>query len=184
MGGSQFTMDLDAPAPGRSKFNLQLDKDLKQSRDSLNVSVTTNNPLEEEIAEEVIKEEVRLLEDVHPMYHGGQVTSANPKGTTLGHFDFQKTVAFWSAIFFIEGSVLFTIGSICMYPDVELHTWKYKGWVDYTFMIGAWCFTVGNYLNYFLVINAEYNYDDLLAAGFTMEQIEAADKDKDGNISM
>ena len=31
----------------------------------------------------------------------------------------------------------------------------YKAWVDYSFMIGAWCFTLGNYAVYFQVINFE-----------------------------
>ena len=31
----------------------------------------------------------------------------------------------------------------------------YKAWVDYSFMIGAWCFTAGNYAVYFQVINFE-----------------------------
>ena len=31
------------------------------------------------------------------------------------------SLAFWAAIFFVQGSVLFTIGSICLYPTVLGH---------------------------------------------------------------
>ena len=91
-------------------------------------------------------------------------------------WNFQNTIAFWAATFFIQGSVLFTIGSACMYPsvltvcgeegtDAEDETvncqpeFIYKAWVDYSFMIGAWCFTAGNYCVYFQVINS-HDEDD------------------------
>eukprot|EP00658_Telonema_sp_P-2_P027282 TRINITY_DN21098_c0_g1_i2.p1 TRINITY_DN21098_c0_g1~~TRINITY_DN21098_c0_g1_i2.p1 ORF type:complete len:288 (-),score=70.72 TRINITY_DN21098_c0_g1_i2:129-992(-) len=75
------------------------------------------------------------------------------------NFDFQRTLAFWGSIFFVEGSVLFTIGSVALYPDLNAELdaeFKKKAWVDYSFMIGAWCFTIGNYFIYYLVINAKH----------------------------
>lgn len=74
-------------------------------------------------------------------------------------WDFRNTIAFWASCIFVEGSMLFTIGSIFMFPDListsnaELHEMRYKAWVDYSFMIGAWLFTIANYLVYFQVIN-------------------------------
>jgi len=44
-------------------------------------------------------------------------------------FDFQRTMSFWSAIFFVQGSVLFFIGSIVMYPAIlrgEVDTSAYE----------------------------------------------------------
>jgi hypothetical protein len=79
----------------------------------------------------------------------------------------QNTVAFWAATFFLQGSLLFTIGSIALYPSVltvcseDTKTedcspeFMYLAWVDYSFLIGAWCFTIGNYLVYFQVINSD-----------------------------
>jgi len=92
---------------------------------------------------------------------------------------FRNTIAFWAATFFLEGSALFTIGSIAMYPSViQVCTddmdpaindceaeFFYKAWVDYSFMIGAWCFTVGNYAVYFQVINFN-SMDDLSVVQF------------------
>jgi hypothetical protein len=72
-------------------------------------------------------------------------------------WDFMNTVAFWASIFFIQGAVLFTIGSICLYPGIipsNAPDYIAIAWIDYTFMIGSWCFTIGNYLVYFQVINA------------------------------
>ena len=73
-------------------------------------------------------------------------------------WDFMNSVAFWASIFFIQGSVLFTVGSICLYPGAipeGAEEWVSLAWIDYSFMIGAWCFTIGNYLVYFQVINGE-----------------------------
>ena len=88
-------------------------------------------------------------------------------------WEFQNTIAFWAATFFLQGSVLFAIGSIAMYPSIlrvcgvgEEPTvsdcqpeFLYKAWVDYSFMIGAWCFSVGNYAVYFQVINGKDSPD-------------------------
>lgn len=82
--------------------------------------------------------------------HGAHVTTKK--------WDFTATVSFWAAIFFIQGSMLFTIGSIAMYPSVHLEDmakFKYQAWVDYSFLFGAYCFTVGNYALYFQVINRD-----------------------------
>jgi hypothetical protein len=68
-------------------------------------------------------------------------------------WNFRNTIAFWASIFFIEGAVLFTIGSVCIYPVVGLDAASYEAMVDYCFMIGAWCFLIGNYAVYFQVIN-------------------------------
>jgi len=53
---------------------------------------------------------------------------------------------------------------------------------DYTFMIGAWLFTVGTYLTYLLIINAEYTHADLKRFGATQEEIDAIDANQDGTI--
>jgi hypothetical protein len=59
----------------------------------------------------------------------------------------QNTVAFWAATFFLQGSLLFTIGSIALYPSVlticveDSKTedcspeFMYRAWVDYSFLI-------------------------------------------------
>ena len=40
----------------------------------------------------------------------------------------------------------------------EISEMKYKAWVEYSFVIGAWIFTVSMYLIYFLIINAEVSF--------------------------
>ena len=40
----------------------------------------------------------------------------------------------------------------------EIAEMKYKAWVEYSFVIGAWIFTVSMYLIYFLIINAEVSF--------------------------
>ena len=76
------------------------------------------------------------------------------------HWEFRNTIAFWAATFFLQGSVLFTVGSIAMYPKVleGQPEFLYEAWVDYSFFIGACCFTLANYAVYFQVINS--NDDD------------------------
>jgi len=66
---------------------------------------------------------------------------------------FKSTVAFWAAVYFVIGSALFVIGSIALYPGVCPDVGYVRAWVDYPFMVGAWCFTAGNYAVYFQVIN-------------------------------
>jgi len=36
-----------------------------------------------------------------------------------------------------------------------------RAWVDYPFMIGAWCFTIGNYLCYFQAINRGHDHEEM-----------------------
>ena len=90
-------------------------------------------------------------------------------------WSYRNTIAFWAAILFQQGSVLFTIGSIALYPSI-LHVcdegdknvrrrlageddcmpeFMFRAWVDYSFFIGAIAFTIGNYLVYFQVINSD-----------------------------
>ena len=38
--------------------------------------------------------------------------------SSTAKFDFQRTISFWSATLFFQGSILFTIGSIVMYPAI------------------------------------------------------------------
>lgn len=69
-------------------------------------------------------------------------------------WSFRNTIAFWAATFFLQGSVLFTIGSVAMYPSVLIvcgeegtkeenmssgcqPEYFYRAWVDYSFMIGG-----------------------------------------------
>jgi hypothetical protein len=44
---------------------------------------------------------------------------------------------------------------------VEVHERHFRAWVDYSFMIGAWQFCVGNYLIYFQVINTDSQRQEL-----------------------
>jgi len=58
-----------------------------------------------------------------------------------------------------QGSCLFTVGSVALYPSLDIASdgdqdWKYIAWVDYTFVIGAWCFTIGNFIIYHQVRKA------------------------------
>lgn len=78
-------------------------------------------------------------------------------------WDFQNSLAFWASVFFIEGSALFTVGSVALYPAIDVAEggtadWKFRAWVDWTFVIGAWCFTVGNFLVYHQVTNADASH--------------------------
>ena len=131
------------------------------------------------------------------------------------NWEFQSTTAFWAATFFLQGSVLFTIGSIAMFPSVMLvcgedvssslrlslsdlqvvtpltlvaslllslsphqgletdddcqPEFMYKAWVDYSFMIGAWCFTVGNYAVYFQVINSHEKKGEIVSGSIVCD---------------
>ena len=89
------------------------------------------------------------------------------------HWQFRNTTAFWASLFFLQGSVLFTIGSIAMFPGVlkvcpdvddddpdETNcqpAFIRKAWVDYSFMIGSMAYFIGNYTIYFQVINSDNN---------------------------
>ena len=44
----------------------------------------------------------------------------------------------------------------------EVKEMKYKAWVEYSFVIGAWIFTVSMYLIYFLIINTEVSFSHLV----------------------
>merc|ERR1719453_1536128 len=67
-------------------------------------------------------------------------------------WDYKGTIAYWVTAMTIEGALLFSLGSLMMYPRMsptdEKHEYVAEAWVDYSFMIGGWCFLFGNYLTY------------------------------------
>lgn len=76
-----------------------------------------------------------------------------------GHqaWDYKATIAYWTTCMTIEGAILFSVGSLMMYPGMkpedEEHEYVERAWVEYPFFFGGWCFTFGNYLSYLQVIN-------------------------------
>eukprot|EP00937_MAST-01D_sp_MAST-1D-sp2_P003126 g3126.t1 len=84
------------------------------------------------------------------------ITAAETLTGPIRQWEFQHSLAFWSAIFYIQGSVLFTFGSLCLFPGMLGEpglAWKTRGCVDYVFLIGAWAFALANYLLWFSIIN-------------------------------
>lgn len=77
-------------------------------------------------------------------------------------WDVKSTIAFWVSALTVEGSALFLIGSLFLYPGLlpegEDFEYAFKAWVDYPFMIGGWCFTIGNYLCYYQTINKYHGH--------------------------
>jgi hypothetical protein len=72
-------------------------------------------------------------------------------------WSYKSTISFWCSIYFTAGSLLFVVGSAGMIPGFcppgEEHEVYFRTWVDYPFMVGAWCFTIANYGIYFQVLN-------------------------------
>ena len=67
-------------------------------------------------------------------------------------YRFRNTVAFWIAISFVEGSLLFLCGavvSMCALGD----EWMRRGLVEYAYFAGSLFFSLGAYLGFFQVIN-------------------------------
>jgi len=78
-------------------------------------------------------------------------------------WDYKATLAFWCTCMTIEGAILFAVGSLMMFPGMkptdEEHEYVARAWIEYSFMIGGWCFTFGNYLSYLNVINQNKNHE-------------------------
>lgn len=78
-----------------------------------------------------------------------------PEEQSVYAWDWKAGIAFWASVFSLQGSLLFLIGSVAMYPGLVSGKSE-TAWVDYPFMIGAWCFLVTNYLIYFNAINKHH----------------------------
>jgi hypothetical protein len=80
---------------------------------------------------------------------------ADESNTDVQRWKFQNTVSYWACVLFIQGSVLFTVGSICIYPSVAEYQSGFvqEAMSEYGFMIGSWLFFIGCYLIYLQVIN-------------------------------
>merc|ERR1719506_1308341 len=72
-------------------------------------------------------------------------------------WDYKSGIAYWCTCMGIEGSLLFTLGCLMMFPGMkptdEKHEFVARAWIEYSFMIGGWCFTFATYLSYLNVIN-------------------------------
>ena len=66
-------------------------------------------------------------------------------------YQFRNTVAYWIAVCFIEGALLFTVGAAASLFHLE--GWQEKALVTATYFSGGIMFTTGAYLGWFLVIN-------------------------------
>ena len=68
-------------------------------------------------------------------------------------WDFKSTLSFWVAVYMIIGSFLFLVGSLAMFNIILPKNFNARFWVDYSYKVGAWCFTLASYVNYFNVMN-------------------------------
>ena len=81
-------------------------------------------------------------------------------------YRFRNTVAFWIAISFVEGSLLFLCGavvSMCALGD----EWMRRGLVEYAYFAGSLFFSLGAYLGFFQVINVGNATTRLVGCGGT-----------------
>ena len=60
--------------------------------------------------------------DLHKVNQSGPPPPPAERGhenkQSTAKFDFQRTISFWSASLFFQGSILFFIGSVVMYPAI------------------------------------------------------------------
>jgi len=65
---------------------------------------------------------------------------------------FRNTVSFWVGVFFVEGSILFIVGSAAaaFHPHAE---WRQAALIGYPYFAGSITYTAGTYLGYYEVIN-------------------------------
>jgi len=65
---------------------------------------------------------------------------------------FRNTVSFWVGVFFVEGSILFIVGSAAaaFHPHAE---WRQQAIIGYPYFAGSLTYTAGTYLGYYEVIN-------------------------------
>eukprot|EP00747_Dinoflagellata_sp_TGD_P144317 gnl/TRDRNA2_/TRDRNA2_176479_c2_seq17.p1 gnl/TRDRNA2_/TRDRNA2_176479_c2~~gnl/TRDRNA2_/TRDRNA2_176479_c2_seq17.p1 ORF type:complete len:393 (+),score=52.08 gnl/TRDRNA2_/TRDRNA2_176479_c2_seq17:104-1282(+) len=100
------------------------------------------------IVQDLLQEQQDFHDDTTRSFHSSVEHEA---------WDYKGAVAYWCTCMTIEGAVLFSVGSLMMFPGTkptdEKHEYVSRAWVDYSFMIGGWCFTFGNYLSYLNVIN-------------------------------
>ena len=76
----------------------------------------------------------------------------------------KRSIAFWASVVTMQGALLFVYGSYASYPsfivtDAANKEYVRTAWVDYSYMIGAWMFTISNYLVYFQVINKMHDHE-------------------------
>lgn len=67
-------------------------------------------------------------------------------------YRFRNTVAFWIAVSFVEGSLLFICGALASALELK-EAWKRRGLVDFAYFAGSLFYTLGSYLGFFQVIN-------------------------------
>lgn len=63
---------------------------------------------------------------------------------------FRNTVSFWVGVFFVEGSILFIVGSAAaaFHPHAE---WRQQALIGYPYFAGSITYTAGTYLGYYEV---------------------------------
>ena len=67
-------------------------------------------------------------------------------------YRFRNTVAFWIAVSFVEGSLLFICGALASALALR-EAWKQRGLVEFAYFAGSLFYTLGSYLGFFQVIN-------------------------------
>ena len=67
-------------------------------------------------------------------------------------YRFRNTVAFWIAVSFVEGSLLFICGALASALKLK-EAWKQRGLIEFAYFAGSLFYTFGSYLGFFQVIN-------------------------------
>jgi hypothetical protein len=64
-------------------------------------------------------------------------------------WQFRRTLSYWVAVLFIEGSALFVIGAACSMSEVsKLSSAHSKALVSCPYLVGGICFTLGAYAGF------------------------------------
>lgn len=92
-----------------------------------------------------------LVDDGGPMIPRTKSLYELPKRGSVD-YRFRNTVAFWIAVSFVEGSLLFMCGAITSIVEVD-DDWMRRALVEYAYFAGSIFFTIGAYLGFFEVIN-------------------------------
>jgi hypothetical protein len=69
-------------------------------------------------------------------------------------WEFRRTLSYWVAMLFVEGSVLFIIGAACSMAEIsQISEYNEKVLVACPYLVGGICFTIGAYAGTLQVLN-------------------------------
>ena len=152
------------PAPGqetnqrtmtlRLQHNLWAPLEVQEDRRSAGRVRIQSQPVAKSAIEFQQFERQKLVPTVFRTHSGPAILQSNlhtlPSRDSAA-YRFRNTIAYWVAVFFAEGSLLFVVGaSSSMVVESE---WRRLGLIEYSYFAGSIFFTLGAYMGFFEVIN-------------------------------